>query len=637
MKANTLILLTLSLHFLLLLEGNVVQNESKSAHVYFTDREGTIIPMTAVEELFTLPPSYHCSSIVNPFDSRSSQLKTFFVKCKWKTFAYFLGSIHHLIMKFKRTHINLMQLSTYNDVSIYRANPNPNHFSFLSSFEDFQFLYPILQKFFQNEEFLNWLGKFNERIRSVVLDGNTVKYFKYWNSKFKYAIAVTFLEDLYFQIDDKKIALTRQGLLHDWGKNITLGSGNFGTCHRVRINESLDCPSNLKRHILKAFKKSYSFEDISNTDFREYSVLQKDNIGETDRYSTALSVVVMSFNDYSPIGYLMEEAENGDLESFLLQRHGVVLSKNFVEQLFELAKAIENLHRNGILHLDVKLNNIFVKSKQSNNSHNDYELILGDFGAAREIGDDVYYEKEFQLYAYAYPPELFCSDLVERSIGTHSDWYEYGKLLNQIASVIVNPDEKRKFIFMYSVLINSLTVSEVSKRWDYEKVFSFLQNLLSNYEENLICLHIPLTRNDSLPYWFLKPKCFIFKRFLRLTDKFKSCPFENRLLPMNPTSNTIVVPAHSTRRSFTMKIPVIYVFHQDFPYKIQMLQTNHEKFYFHRNSFLIFQPGCFCYAIIYRDDKCLFSITTYKYEEIIDTINSLQKDTLFPMNAGGNC
>ena len=633
MKAISLILFTLLFYLLSLLEGNVVQNEIKYAHVYFTDCKNIIIPMIAVDELFALPPKYHCSSIVNTFHTGSSHLKTFFVKCKLNTFAYFLGSLHHLIMKIERSNINLMQLSMFNDTVIYHGNPNL--FSFLSSLDDFQFLYPILQKFFKNKDFLTWLAEFNEHIRNVVLDGDTVKYFKNWNSNYKYAIAVTFLKDLYFQVEDKKMGLIRHELLKDWGKTITIGSGNFGTCHRVGINESLYCPSGLKHPILKVFKKNYSFKAISSTDFREYSVFLKNYIAETDRYSTALSVVVMSSNDYSPIGYLMEGAESGDLKSFLLQQQDAVLSKYFVQQLFELAKAIENLHRSGILHLDVKLTNIFVKSRQSNNSHDNYELILGDFGITREIGDDFYYKEEFHLFAAAYPPELFCSHPAKRSIGTHSDWYEYWKLLNQIVSVIINMDKKRKFIFIYSVLINHLTISEISKRWDYKKVYSYLQNLLGNYEENLICLPIPLTINNCLPYWVLKPKFFIFRRFLRLTDEIKSCPFENQLLRLNPTSNTIAVPAHLTRCSFTMKIPIIYLFHLDFPYKIQLLQTNHEKFYFHKNSFLIFQPDCFCYAIIYRDSKCLFSIATYNYNEIVDKINSLQKDTLVPISAGG--
>ena len=51
-----------------------------------------------------------------------------------------------------------------------------------------------------------------------------------------------------------------------------------------------------------------------------------------------------------------------------------------MEQLFELAKAVKYLHKNHILHLDIKVYNIFVKTKQSTNSHDNYELFLGDFG-----------------------------------------------------------------------------------------------------------------------------------------------------------------------------------------------------------------------------------------------------------------
>lgn len=211
--------------------------------------------------------------------------------------------------------------------------------------------------------------------------------------------------------------------------------------------------------------------------------------------------------------------------------------------------------------------------------------------------------------------------------------YKYGKLLNQIAFAVKNPDAKRKFIFIYSALINNLTISEISKRWNYEKVCSFLQSLLSNYEESLICIHIPLTIDNCLPGWFLKRRFFNSICLLPLTDDYESCQFENQLLRLNPASDTIAVPANSTRRSFTMKIPVIFVFHRDFPCEIRMLQTNHEKFYFHKNSFLIFQPNCFCYAIIYTYGGCFSFIATYNYKKIVDLINSLQENTLLPMNA----
>ena len=71
---------------------------------------------------------------------------------------------------------------------------------------------------------------------------------------------------------------------------------------------------------------------------------------------------------------------------------------------------------------------------------------------------------------------------------------------------------------------------------------------------------------------------------------------------------------------------------KDFQFEIQMPQTNHEKVFFHAGSFLLFQSECYCYALFYKGTEHFCTVIAYGYKEIVDKINSIQKDSLLPID-----
>jgi NIMA (never in mitosis gene a)-related kinase len=108
---------------------------------------------------------------------------------------------------------------------------------------------------------------------------------------------------------------------------------------------------------------------------------------------------IESFRATGNLHIVMEFADGGDLEAWLKQRRGRLLSEDSVLHMFvQLSLAIKHIHDRKILHRDLKSQNVFLTSNNV--------VKLGDFGVSRVL------ERTMDLAAtqvgtpYYMPPEI---------------------------------------------------------------------------------------------------------------------------------------------------------------------------------------------------------------------------------------
>lgn len=126
---------------------------------------------------------------------------------------------------------------------------------------------------------------------------------------------------------------------------------------------------------------------------------RKDNVPTSERLrKEALAMVsshhrfVVRLDDFHSVGDLsylsMEFAPEGDLRKFAAKKNGKLSIAQVEKFLLQAAEALEYIHKVGIIHRDIKPDNILVV--------NDEEIRIADFGVALLPGDDVNAE-EFKL------------------------------------------------------------------------------------------------------------------------------------------------------------------------------------------------------------------------------------------------
>ena len=602
-----------------LLVASEIENGTDFVNLHFIDDVNLSFPASAVRDIFSLPADYHTSTM----KSRSSQglllnMKTFLVRCRFKEFSLYLVSLYHLHIELGKIHVNILQVTDFNYQEIYNES-----FTFFHGkkvyLRYFKRLYPILQKCEQEQNLGNWLSAFVMKVKPIDQNQFSFQIVGKWIRSFQYAVPIMFLEDLCFQTRNKNVGLTPNVLAGKWRHRFNVGSGSYGTCYQVGINDSTDCSCSLERLILKVFKEKYTSKHFSKVNFREYFILQKGHFTDTRRYSTIFSIVVSSSQDYSPIGYLMEEFEFGDLTRFLPHNQDVLLSKYFMKELLEVARAIDALNKKGIFHLDIKANNIFVRRKETEDSCDNYELVIGDFGLSREIGESLMFSGDF-FKKRIYPPERY----QEKPLAPTSEWYQFGVLLNQIAALARNDQIMKQFLYQFSVLINCLTVLEPEERWRFTEVEIYFKYMLKNFSPNQIAIQFPIIHGERIPIWFHRTtRKNLSQDPKTITHQYKSSQFQCEFFGMNAKTLFFDISKFLPTLNIAAHRPVVYEFRENFPYLLRMPQSNNVMTYFHKFSFLVFHLNFFCYVEIYdKKRKLLHTVATYSYLDVVNKINS---------------
>lgn len=128
-----------------------------------------------------------------------------------------------------------------------------------------------------------------------------------------------------------------------------------------------------------------------------------------------------SFVEDGNLNILMEFCEGGDLSAFLRQQNGKHLKEERIWRLFvEICMGLEYIHRNRVLHRDIKALNVFLSSEGAK---------IGDLGVAKAVSAEGFARTMVGTPFYL-SPEL-CE---ERPYNEKSDVWALGCLLYELCT-----------------------------------------------------------------------------------------------------------------------------------------------------------------------------------------------------------
>ena len=148
-----------------------------------------------------------------------------------------------------------------------------------------------------------------------------------------------------------------------------LGSGGFGKTYEVSSHED-----SIK--VLKVLIKNHSkYIELFQREAQVLIQLNHPGIPkvEPDGYFT-----FSPYNSQEPLHCLvMEKIEGLDLYQYLTTKGSVIKEKRAIQWLLQIAKILQEVHKQNFFHRDIKPSNIMLRSNG--------QLVLIDFGTAREI------------------------------------------------------------------------------------------------------------------------------------------------------------------------------------------------------------------------------------------------------------
>lgn len=173
-----------------------------------------------------------------------------------------------------------------------------------------------------------------------------------------------------------------------------LGGGGFGITYKVYANEMIGNISQkiffvIKEYFIKgcfrtengisvryASNLKNEFEQ-SRTDF----VLEADRLNKLGKLSPNIVKVNEHFDANSTSYYVMEYLDGGDLRHYVF-KNGALSESEALSKIIPIARAVEHLHKDGMLHLDIKPDNIVLKEDATTG---EVIPVLIDFGIAKHF------------------------------------------------------------------------------------------------------------------------------------------------------------------------------------------------------------------------------------------------------------
>ena len=167
----------------------------------------------------------------------------------------------------------------------------------------------------------------------------------------------------------------------EYKKGEALGEGGFAISYKAINIKTKEI------FVLKEMLVNKKNQNIYNQEQEIHSSLNHPNIVK----------LIDTFNFNEKLYFLLEYCENRDLFSLLIRRKKLK-EVEVIYYITNLIKAIEYLHKQRIVHRDIKLSNIFLTDK--------LEVKLGDFGLAKKISEkELMTGEDGTIYYMA--PEIF--------------------------------------------------------------------------------------------------------------------------------------------------------------------------------------------------------------------------------------
>lgn len=173
-----------------------------------------------------------------------------------------------------------------------------------------------------------------------------------------------------------------------------LGGGGFGITYKVYANEMIGNISQkiffvIKEYFIKgcfraengisvryASNLKNEFEQ-SRTDF----VLEADRLNKLGKLSPNIVKVNEHFDANNTSYYVMEYLDGGDLRHYV-NKNGALSESEALSKMIPIARAVEYLHKDGLLHLDIKPDNIVLKEDATTG---EIIPVLIDFGIVKHF------------------------------------------------------------------------------------------------------------------------------------------------------------------------------------------------------------------------------------------------------------
>ncbi|VDB94711.1 unnamed protein product [Peniophora sp. CBMAI 1063] len=166
---------------------------------------------------------------------------------------------------------------------------------------------------------------------------------------------------------------SRRSFLRDNVFEMTLGSGAFGEVHKVHSRSAPHLKSAVK--VLDFGRRG----GVSEWDAKVEIAIVKDLLNHNHQHIVPLFSIHDDEDHAEMYMYTMEFLPYGDLHHVLESRPQFLNLDEIFVVMLQLLSALSCLHNMGIVHRDVKLLNILVKSSSP------WWILLADFGTAKRI------------------------------------------------------------------------------------------------------------------------------------------------------------------------------------------------------------------------------------------------------------
>lgn len=179
-----------------------------------------------------------------------------------------------------------------------------------------------------------------------------------------------------------------------------IGEGRYGIVYLAENDKNEKCViKQLKKNMLKKTRKKL---------FYEGKILKSLNYPEFPKF-------ISKFKDKSREGYILEYVEGKVFEDILVVDEYKFTKDEIYKIASQLLEIVNILHKNNIVHRDIRLPNVIVKSNG--------QLALIDFGLARIIDNKRYVEEIDYWFIGDFLIHLYYSSY-EETDSVERPWYE---------------------------------------------------------------------------------------------------------------------------------------------------------------------------------------------------------------------
>ncbi len=191
-----------------------------------------------------------------------------------------------------------------------------------------------------------------------------------------------------------------------------LGWGSFGEAHLA------ECISDGSLCVIKEVDLSCMTEEEKEVTKKEAKLLERFHHPNIVRFRESY------INQLGKLCIVMDYADGGDLSKKIKEQKGKYFSEDLILDWFtQLCLALDHVHKNHVLHRDIKSQNIFLTSKNI--------IKLGDFGLAKILAGTKDYARTMAGTPYYLSPEIVNGN----PYGFKSDIWSLGVLLYELMAL----------------------------------------------------------------------------------------------------------------------------------------------------------------------------------------------------------